>query len=63
MKQPKKLLRVQKEILTKLGYDATEWMLDVDNVHDWFTIVHKKDHANRRVIYYHIKNEKYKKES
>lgn len=42
MKQPKKLLRDQKEILTKKGLNAKEWMLvsDTDNK-TTFTIIHK----------------------
>lgn len=43
MKQPKKLLRHQKEILTKKKMNAKEWMLvsDTDDK-TTFTIVHKE---------------------
>jgi hypothetical protein len=42
MKQPKKLLRDQKEILTRKGLNAKEWMLvsDTDDK-TIFTIIHK----------------------
>lgn len=52
MKQPKKLLRNQKQILTKKGLNAKEWMLVNDsNDKTTFTIIHK-DSKEIKIINY-----------
>ena len=52
MKQPKKLLRNHKEILTKKGLDAKEWMLMVDtDDKTTFTIIHKTSDEIRIIEY------------
>lgn len=50
MKQPKKLLRNQKEILTKKGLNAKEWML-VSDSKDSFTIIHKNSSETKVINY------------
>jgi hypothetical protein len=52
MKQPKKLLRNQKEILTKKGLNAKEWMLvsDTDDKTS-FTIIHKVSNETKIIEY------------
>jgi hypothetical protein len=52
MKQPKKLLRNQKEILTKKGLNAKEWMLvsDTDDKTS-FTVIHKTSNETKTIEY------------
>lgn len=52
MKQPKKLLRNQKEILTKQGLNAKEWMLVIDTDNKTtFTIIHKTSGETKIIEY------------
>jgi len=51
MKQPKKLTRNQKIILTKNGMDANSYML-LEDSNDRFTVVMKPEYDVRRTIKY-----------
>ena len=52
MKQPKKLLRNQKEILSKQGLNVKEWMLVVDtDDKTTFTIIHKVSNEIKIIEY------------
>lgn len=51
MKQPKKLLRNQKIILSKMGKDPNKYMLIADNK-DGFTIGKKPDFKEQEIINY-----------
>lgn len=53
MKQPKKLTRIQKEILTKDGMDWHDFMLLTEDV-ETFTVIAKKEneHGNKEQYTY-----------